>query len=84
MREHPRQVDETGVAQRSRRQYRPEDEFFELRSTEKTYMASVSWQHLEDQRIALRRQNATAETTAQIAAGDDRASINVLPVRDHA
>ncbi len=30
----------------------------ELRSTEKTYMASVSWQYPEDQLIALRRQNA--------------------------
>src|SRR6266851_5116418 len=32
--------------------------FLELRSTEKTYMASVSWQYPEDQLIALRRQNA--------------------------
>ena len=30
----------------------------ELRSTEKTYMASVSWQYPQDQLIALRRQNA--------------------------
>ena len=30
----------------------------ELRSTEKTYMASVSWHYPEDQLIALRRQNA--------------------------
>ena len=30
----------------------------ELRSTEKTYMASVSWIYPQDQLIALRRQNA--------------------------
>lgn len=40
-------------------------------------MATVSWQHLEVQIIALGRENATAETTAPIAAGDDRAFINV-------
>ncbi len=33
----------------------------ELRSTEKTYMASVSWQYPQDQLIALRRQNSQAE-----------------------
>ncbi|MCD9825149.1 P-type conjugative transfer protein TrbG [Bradyrhizobium japonicum] len=48
----------------------------ELCSTEKTYMASVSWQYPEDQLIALRRQNAAAETAAPIAAGVDLASIN--------
>lgn len=48
----------------------------ELRSTEKTYMASVSWQYPEDQLIALRRQNATAEAAAPIAAGVDLAAIN--------
>ncbi|WP_128937097.1 P-type conjugative transfer protein TrbG [Bradyrhizobium zhanjiangense] len=48
----------------------------ELRSTEKTYMASVSWQYPEDQLIALRRQNAAAETAAPIAASVDLASIN--------
>ena len=46
----------------------------ELRSTEKTYMASVSWQYPEDQLIALRRQNAQAEEAAPIAAGLDFAS----------
>ena len=45
--------------------------FLELRSTEKTYMASVSWQYPEDQLIALRRQNASAETAAPIDAGID-------------
>ncbi|HUC16145.1 MAG TPA: P-type conjugative transfer protein TrbG [Acetobacteraceae bacterium] len=48
----------------------------ELRSTEKTYMASVSWQYPEDQLIALRRQNASAEATAPIASGIDLAAIN--------
>ena len=38
----------------------------ELRSTEKTYMASVSWQYPQDQLIALRRQNAEAEAAAPI------------------
>ncbi|MDA9398618.1 P-type conjugative transfer protein TrbG [Bradyrhizobium sp. CCBAU 45389] len=48
----------------------------ELRSTERTYMASVSWQYPEDQLIALRRQNAAAETAAPIATGVDLAAIN--------
>jgi len=48
----------------------------ELRSTEKAYMASVSWQYPGDQLIALRQQNATAEATAPIAAGVDLDSIN--------
>lgn len=43
----------------------------ELRSTEQTYMASVSWQYPEDQLIALRRQNAAAATAAPIDAGID-------------
>ena len=48
----------------------------ELRSTEKTYMASVSWQYPEDQHIALRRQNQEADAAAPIASGVDLASIN--------
>jgi P-type conjugative transfer protein TrbG len=48
----------------------------ELRSTEKTYMASVSWQYPEDQLIALRRQNQEAEASAPIATGVDLAAIN--------
>ena len=48
----------------------------ELRSTEKTYMASVSWQYPEDQLIALRRQNALAETAAPIETGVDIAALN--------
>jgi type IV secretion system protein VirB9 len=50
--------------------------FLELRSTEKTYMASVSWQYPEDQLIALRQQNQAAEAAAPIAAGVDLAAIN--------
>lgn len=42
----------------------------ELRSTERTYMASVSWQYPQDQVIALRRQNAQAEATSPIASVD--------------
>ena len=48
----------------------------ELRSTEKTYMASVSWQYPEDELIALRRQNAQAETAAPIASGIDISALN--------
>jgi type IV secretion system protein VirB9 len=48
----------------------------ELRSTEKTYMASVSWQYPEDQLIALRQQNQAAQAAAPIATGIDLASIN--------
>jgi type IV secretion system protein VirB9 len=48
----------------------------ELRSTEKTYMASVSWQYPGDQLIALRQQNQAAETAAPIASGVALASIN--------
>jgi type IV secretion system protein VirB9 len=48
----------------------------ELRSTEKTYMASVSWQYPEDQLIALRGQNQAAEAAAPIATGVDLAAIN--------
>jgi P-type conjugative transfer protein TrbG len=42
----------------------------ELRSTEKTYMASVSWIYPQDELIALRRQNASAEAAAPVAALD--------------
>ena len=45
----------------------------ELRSTEKTYMASVSWQYPQDQLIALRRQNAEA---ASGGADPERRSIS--------
>jgi type IV secretion system protein TrbG len=43
----------------------------ELRSTEKTYMASVSWIYAQDQLIALRRQNSLAEAAAPIETGLD-------------
>ncbi|WLD96296.1 P-type conjugative transfer protein TrbG [Agrobacterium leguminum] len=48
----------------------------ELRSTEKTYMASVSWQYPADQLIALRRQNAKAAETQAVASGVDISKIN--------
>lgn len=48
----------------------------ELRSTEKTYMASVSWQYPQDQLIALRRQNAAALAAQPVAAGIDIAALN--------
>jgi type IV secretion system protein VirB9 len=47
----------------------------ELRSTEKTYMASVSWQYPQDQLLAFRRQNILAEVAAPVAAGIDLAQI---------
>jgi len=42
----------------------------ELRSTEKTYMASVSWIYPQDELIALRRRNASADMAAPVAALD--------------
>ena len=48
----------------------------ELNSTEKTYMASVSWQYPQDQLIALRRQNAAALTAQPVATGVDISSLN--------
>jgi P-type conjugative transfer protein TrbG len=42
----------------------------ELRSTEKTYMASVSWLYPQDELIALRRQNVVANAAAPVAALD--------------
>jgi P-type conjugative transfer protein TrbG len=47
----------------------------ELRSTEKTYMASVSWQYPQDQLIALRRQNAEAQAATPIQSGVDIARL---------
>lgn len=43
----------------------------ELRSTEETYMASVSWLYPQDQFIALRRRNEVAEGAEPIASGID-------------
>ncbi|MCC6890590.1 MAG: TrbG/VirB9 family P-type conjugative transfer protein, partial [Hyphomicrobiales bacterium] len=48
----------------------------ELRSTEKTYMASVSWQYPQDQLIALRRQNQQAALTQPVASGVDISKLN--------
>ena len=48
----------------------------ELLSTEKTYMASVSWQYPHDQIVALRRQNAAAIAAQPVAAGVDISSLN--------
>lgn len=48
----------------------------ELRSTEKTYMASVSWQYPADQLIALRRQNTRAAETQPVASGVDVSKLN--------
>lgn len=48
----------------------------ELRSTEKTYMASVSWQYPQDQLIALRRQNAQAASEQPVASGVDIQKLN--------
>lgn len=48
----------------------------ELRSTERTYMASVSWQYPQDQLIALRRQNSQAEAAEPVASGVDLANVN--------
>lgn len=48
----------------------------ELRSTEKTYMASVSWQYPQDQLIALRRQNAEAQAVQPVASGIDLTRLN--------
>jgi type IV secretion system protein VirB9 len=48
----------------------------ELRSAEKTYMASVSWAYPQDQLIALRRQNTAADEAAPIASGVDIGALN--------
>ena len=48
----------------------------ELRSTEKTYMASVSWQYPQDQLIALRRKNAAALAAQPVATGVDISALN--------
>jgi type IV secretion system protein TrbG len=48
----------------------------ELRSVEKTYMASVSWVYAEDQLIALRARNAAADAGAPVVSGVDIASLN--------
>jgi type IV secretion system protein VirB9 len=50
----------------------------ELRSTEKTYMASVSWIYPQDELIALHRQNAQAEAARPVATALD---LNTLHFR---
>jgi P-type conjugative transfer protein TrbG len=50
----------------------------ELRSDDKTYIASVSWAYPQDQLIALRGQNAAAEAVAPLATGVD---VNALSFR---
>ena len=48
----------------------------EMRSAERTYMASVSWSYAADQLIALRQQNARAETAQPVASGIDLDALN--------
>jgi len=48
----------------------------ELRSTDKTYMASVSWQYPQDQLIALRRQNVEAAAVQPVANNIDLSRVN--------
>ena len=48
----------------------------ELRSDEKTYMASVSWAYAQDQLIALRQQDSAADAVAPIATGVDINALN--------
>jgi type IV secretion system protein TrbG len=48
----------------------------ELRSTEKTYMASVSWAYPQDQLIALRRQNTAADAASPVAVGVNIDALN--------
>ncbi|PWB88856.1 P-type conjugative transfer protein TrbG [Methylosinus sporium] len=48
----------------------------ELRSTEKTYMASVSWQYPQDELIALRRRNVVAEAATPVDTGLDLSRLN--------
>lgn len=47
----------------------------ELRSTEATYMASVSWTYPQDQLIALKKANAAAEVSTPIVSGIDLAAL---------
>jgi type IV secretion system protein TrbG len=48
----------------------------ELRSDEKTYMASVSWAYPQDALIALHQQNAAAEAATPVATGVDIDALN--------
>jgi len=48
----------------------------ELRSTEKTDMAAVSWEYPQDEIIALRRQNVAAEAATPVDVGLDLGNLN--------
>jgi type IV secretion system protein VirB9 len=48
----------------------------EMRSSDETYMASVSWAYPQDQLIALQQQNAAADDAAPVAAGIDIDALN--------
>jgi type IV secretion system protein VirB9 len=48
----------------------------EMRSAERTYMASVSWSYAADQLIALRQQNVRAEAAQPAASGIDVDALN--------
>jgi len=48
----------------------------EMRSSEHTYMASLSWAYAGDQLIALRQQNAQAEAAQPVASGVDLEALN--------
>ena len=48
----------------------------EMRSAERTYMASVSWSYAADQLIALRQQNVRAEAVQPVASGIDVDALN--------
>ena len=48
----------------------------EMRSSERTYMASLSWAYAGDQLIALRQQNTQAEAAQPVASGVDLEALN--------
>jgi P-type conjugative transfer protein TrbG len=48
----------------------------EMRSAERTYMASVSWSYAADQLIALRQQNVRAEAAQPVGSGIDVDALN--------
>ena len=55
----------------------------EAHPTRETYMAAVSWRYPQDEFVALRRQNAEAETRANVTArGRHRCVIAALPLPD--
>jgi len=48
----------------------------EMRSSERTYMASLSWAYAADQLIALRQQNERSEAVQPVASGVDLEALN--------